>query len=99
MENMFVFVAYLCLAAFALVLGVFYFTGITGRLGIIATSSKVPDRRQRIGGGVFCLLFALNSVLNAFDVDYPLWLVVAQVVVVAGIVFYVWLMPSGGDGR
>lgn len=99
MENNIAFVVYLCLAAFIVVLGVLYFTGRIGSWGIIATGSKTLDRRQRIGGLCCCLLFALNSVLKAFDVDYPLWLILAQVVAVAGIVFYMWFLPSGGDSR
>lgn len=97
MENNIALVVYLCLAVFIVVIGVLYFTGRIGSWGIITTGSKTLDRRQRIGGLCCCLLFALNSVLNAFDVDYPLWLILAQVVAAVGIVFYIWLLPVKKD--
>lgn len=96
MENNIAFVAYLCLAVFFVVIGVLSFTGRIG-WGIIATGSKTFDRRQRISRLCFCLLFALNSVLKAFDVDYPLWLILAQVVAIVGIAVYMWFLPVKKD--
>lgn len=97
MENNIAFVAYLCMAGLFVVLGVLSLTGRIGSWRIIATGSKTLDRRQRIGDLCLCMLFALNSVLNAFDADYPLWLILAQVVAAVGIVFYIWFLPVKKD--